>query len=345
MKGYGKQHIYSSLDGSWIWVQAGMHCECGNRVGRGKGMGTLSGVVGWVAQVGIKQQHSPYHKGINTVQSEYSPVSITCMQIRPQNIISAWSRPRHSTMQVSERLMQVLPVTCQVPFRTSPLIVIIDHVGLKGELSVIQEAIPFDLIVVEAYTLGGREGQVFPPITQILALWDRQCLGLNGGILHKHVANGVVCAAEGWKAKMGQTIKAKACTAANDASSKHKQNTKQALRLFCVCRDEWTAQERDAFFWTSLTATLIAADTRLHMTQNPHVCRDAWTWTAQEGAGLFVDFICSPDSLPHSYRHKTEHNSNPTHMQGYMNMNSSGGSWPFCGLHLQPWQPPSQPQT
>lgn len=51
--------------------------------GEVKGMGTLSGVVGWVAQVGIKQQHSPYHKGINTVQSEYTPVSITCMQIRP----------------------------------------------------------------------------------------------------------------------------------------------------------------------------------------------------------------------------------------------------------------------
>ena len=133
-------------------------------------MGTLRGVVGWVAQVGIKLQHSPYHKGINTVQSEYTPVSITCMQIRPQNVISARSRPRHSTMQVSEHLMQVSPVTCQVPFGTSPLIVIIDHVGLKGELSVIQEAIPFDLIVVEAYTLGGGEGQVFPPITQVLAL-------------------------------------------------------------------------------------------------------------------------------------------------------------------------------
>ena len=120
--------------------------------------------------------------------------------------------------------------------------------------------------------------------------------------------------------------------------AKHKTSSATVLHM-----QGWVNSSGGRCLFVDLTYSpnslpLIAADTRLHMTQTPHACRDAWTRTAQEAAGLFVDFTFSPDSLPHSYRHKTAHNSNPTHTQGCMN--SSGGSWPFHGLHLQPWQPP-----
>ena len=59
-------------------------------------------------------------------------------------------------------------------------------------------------MVVEAYTLGGGEGQVFPSITQIFTLRDRQRLCLNGRTLHKHVAYEAVRAKVSWKAKQAE---------------------------------------------------------------------------------------------------------------------------------------------